>query len=352
MHSLIQDLRYALRQIARAPGFAAVAIATLAIGIGANTTLFSLANALFLRPLPGVRDDGHLVWITPMDERRRRPTQMPYLDVLDYRAASEAFAQVAAFGNADFSISGGDAPVVVISDRMWRERFAADSQIVGRRVVIDGLTFTVIGVASPRFAGAEIADRERDVWVPLAMQPRVLSDLPLDSRDSWWLSAIGQLRPGVTIEHANAVARTVASRIAAEDPGHVQSTVTISAVHGGVQPKDAVEAAPIGFLAAAATSLILLVCCANVANMMLARALSRRHEISVRLSLGATRARLVRQLLTEAIVLAGAASLLGLVLSLWVSEAITRAILPTADISLDAHTLAFTTIAAAVTGLV
>src|SRR5215831_20947719 len=114
MHSLIQDLRYALRQIARAPGFAAVAIATLAIGIGANTTLFSLANALFLRPLPGVRDDGRLVWITPMDERRRRPTQMPYLDVLDYRSASEVFAQVAAFANSDFSLSGGDEPVRVI----------------------------------------------------------------------------------------------------------------------------------------------------------------------------------------------------------------------------------------------
>jgi predicted permease len=390
MNSIAQDLRYALRQLARAPGFAAVAIATLAVGVGANTALFSLANALFLRPLPGVRDDGRLVWITPVRMPSGRATQMPYPDVVDYRGATEAFAQVAAFANADFSLSGGDepvrvigqivsgnyfsvlgatmergraftpaeddakrpSPVVVISDRLWRERFGADGQIVGRRVVIDGLPFTVVGVASPRFAGAEIADREQDVWVPLAMQPRVMSDLPLDSRHAWWLTAFGQLQPDVTIEHARSVARTIASRIAAQDPGHERSSVTLSAVHGGIQPKDAAQIAPIGFLAAAATSLILLVCCANVANMLLARALGRRHEIAVRLSLGATRARLVRQLLTEAIVLAGAGSLLGLILSFWVSDSITRSILPTADVSVDAHTLLFTTAAAALTGLV
>jgi predicted permease len=389
MHSLVQDLRFALRQIARAPGFAAVAIATLAVGIGANAALFSLANAVFLRPLPGVRDDGRLVWITPVNGHGRL-TQMPYPDVIDFRAATEAFTQVAAFGNAEFSVSGGDepvrmigqvvsanyfsilgarmergraftaaeddaanpTPVVVISDRMWRERLGADEQVVGRRVVIDGFPFTVDGVASPRFAGAEIADRERDLWVPLAMQPRVMPDLPIASRNAWWLGAIGQLREGVTIAHANTVARTVAARIAAQDPGHEKVTVKVSALHGGIEPKDAVQAAPIGFLAAVATSLILLICCANAANMLLARALGRRHEIAVRLSLGATRSRLIRQLLTEAIVLAGAASLLGLILSFWMTDAITRAILPTADVSLDANTVLFATAAAVLTGLV
>ena len=390
MQSIVQDLRYAFRQIARAPGFSAVAIATLAIGIGANTTLFSLANAVFFRPLPGVRDNGRLVWITPVNERHGGPTQMPYPDLVDYRGASDAFAEVAAFANAEFSLSGGDepvrvigqivsgnyfsilgatmergraftaaeddvqnpSPVVVISDRMWRERFDADERIVGRRAVIDGLPFTVVGVASPGFAGAEIADRERDVWVPLAMQPRVMSDVPLASRDAWWLSTIGRMQPGVTIERAGVIARTIAARIAAQDPGHAGTSVRLSAVHGGIQPKDAAQAAPIGFLAAAATSLILLVCCANVANMLLARALGRRHEISVRLSLGATRGRLIRQLLTEAIVLAAAASLLGLIISFWFGDVITRAILPTADVSLDAHTILFTTAAAAVTGFV
>jgi predicted permease len=390
MHSLTQDLRFALRQIARAPAFAAVAIATLAVGIGANTALFSLANALFLRPLPGVHDDGRLVWITPVSTRTGRPMQMPYPDFADYRGASEAFAQAAAFANAEFSLSGGaeparvrgqivsgnyfsilgatmergrgfapaedDAsnpiPVVVISDQIWRDRFSADEKIVGRHVVIDGAPFTVVGVAPPRFAGAEIADRERDVWVPLAMQPRVAPDLALDSRDAWWLSAIGQLQRSVPLQRASSIARTIASRIAAADPGHAQTSVKLLALHGGVQPKDAEQVAPIGFLAAAATALILLVCCANVANMLLARALGRRHEIAVRLSLGATRGRLVRQLLTEAVVFAAAASLLGLVLSFWATDAITKAIVPTADVSVDSRTLLFTVAAAATTGLV
>lgn len=390
MNSFAQDIRYAFRQIARAPGFAAVAIMTLAVGIAANTALFAIANALFLRPLPGVRDDGRLVWVTPVSTKNGRPMQMPYPDFLDYRNAGEAFSQVAAFTSWEFSISGGDepvralgqivsgnyfsilgasmergrgflpseddaanpTPVVVVSDRLWRERFGADDQLVGRRVTIDGLPFTVVGVAPPRFAGAEIADRERDLWVPLAMQSRVAPDLPLTSRDAWWLSAIGQLRPGVSAERANSIARTVASRIASSDPGHANTSVSIVPMHGGMQPKDAVQVAPIGFLAAAAAVLILLVCCANAANMLLARALGRRHEIAVRLSLGATRGRLVRQLLTEAIALAGAASLIGLTLSFWISEWITRSLLPTADVTLDWRTLLFTVVFALLTGLV
>jgi len=391
MDILGHDLRYAVRQLARTPAFSIIAILTLAIGIGANTALFSLATAMFVRPLPGVRDDGRLVWIVPINERNRRPFQMSYPDFLEYRDSSSVFEQAVAFGNAEFSLSGGDVPVrvlgqivggnffsilgvrmtrgrgfvaeedaapgthpvVVISDHLWRDRFNADPGIIGRRIVLDGSPFTIVGVAPPRFAGGDLADRVRDVWVPFAMQPRVAPDLPLSDGNNWWLSAMGKLKPGVSLSQAQAAVGTIAARIAARDSaGHANVSAAVFAMHGGVEPKDARQIVPVGALAAVATGLILLICCANVSNMLLGRAVGRRREIAVRLSLGATRGRVVRQLLTESMLLAAAASACGMILAVWATDTLASALLPTADVSPERHTIAFAVAAAAVTGLV
>jgi predicted permease len=391
MDILAHDLRYAFRQLARTPAFTVTAILTLAIGIGANTALFALATAMFLRPLPGVHDDGRLVWIAPIEMHNRRPSQMSYPDFLEYRDSSTVFEQAVAFANAEFSLSGGDVPVrvlgqivggnffsmlgvrmargrgfvveedgapgahpvAVISDHLWRDRFNADPGIIGRRIVLDGAPFTIVGVAPPRFAGGDLGDRLRDVWVPLAMQALITPDVQLSNRNAWWLTAMGKLKPGVSLSQAQAAVGTIASRIAARDSaGHANVSAAVFPMHGGIEPRDAQQIAPVGALAAVATGLILLICCANVSNMLLGRAVGRRREIAVRLSLGATRGRVVRQLLTESVLLAAAASACGMILAAWATDTLTSAILPTADTSPERHTIVFAIAAAAVTGLV
>jgi predicted permease len=184
------------------------------------------------------------------------------------------------------------------------------------------------------------------------MQPRVMPDLALDDRNAWWLAAVGKLKPGVSRGQAQTAVATVSARLAADDSArHANIAVTLVPMRGGIQPKDARQVAPVGFLAAGATGLILLICCANVGNMPLSRAVRRRHEIAVRLSMGATRSRVVRQLLTESVLLAAAASVVGLVLALWATEALAADLLPTANVSPDWHTIAFAAFAALVTGL-
>jgi len=390
MDTFAQDVRYSLRQLGRTPAFSAIAVLTLAIGIGANTALFTFASAMFVRPLPGVRDDGRLVWIAPIDAHSRRPFQMSYPDFLDYRDSSTVFDQMAAFANAEFSLSGGDVPVrvlgqivsgdffsllgvrmargrafvaeedaapgtrpvAVISDHLWRDRFGADAGIIGRKIVLDGSPFTIVGVAPPRFAGGDLADRVRDVWVPLAMQPRVMPDLPLADRGTWWLAAMGKLKPGVSIARAQAAVATIAARIAARDSAnHANVSAAVFAVRGGIEPKDAQQIAPVAVLASVATGLILLICCANVSNMLLGRAVGRRREIAVRLSLRATRGRVVRQLLTESVLLAVAASTCGMILAAWATDTLAAALLPTVDTSTERHTILFAIVAATVTGL-
>jgi predicted permease len=186
----------------------------------------------------------------------------------------------------------------------------------------------------------------------MGTQPIVAPDLPIKSRDAWWLQAVGQLSPGTSVTQASAAMSTIARRIAAADTGgHRGVIASVAAMRGGLPPKDTAEAAPIGLLASAATGLILLICCANVSNMLLSRAVRRRHEITVRLSVGATRSRVVRQLLTESIVLAACASGAGLVAALWATDALTRALIPTADVSLEWHTVAFAVLIAVVTAI-
>ncbi len=391
MEHLLQDLRYGVRQLARAPLFSSLAIATLAVGIGLNTTLFALINSVVLRPMPGVQADQRLVWIASTSVSSGFAMPLSYPDFSDYRDSSGVFSEAAAAGNAEFALGGEGEPVrvrgeivsgnyfsllgvrmaagrgfvadedrvgnpmqvAVIGHRLWQERFSGLASAVGRSLAIDGASFVVVGVAPEGFNGLTHGPR-RDIWLPMASQPRAQPQFPsmLAERGSIWLSAIGKLRPGVTVQQATARLAVVAKRIAAADttkaPGYSAAAVSM---RGGMSPHDMNDVAPVTLLASGATLLIFLICCANVSNMLLARAVARRREIGVRLSLGAGRGRLLRQLLTESLMLATIAGAVGVLLALWASGILTSIIPASLDASLERNTIVFSVVAAVVTGI-
>jgi putative ABC transport system permease protein len=389
MDTIIQDLRYAARQLARTPAFTVIAALTLAIGIGGNTALYTLIDAIFARPLPEVHGKD-LVWIAPYSVRSGHAVSLSYPDFADYRD-SKVFSQAAAFARTDFSIAVAETPervtgalvsgnyfsmlgvrmskgrgftrdedatpnahpVVVISHQLWQQRLAGDDAVVGQTMVINGTKFTIVGIAPDRFNGVEHEERIA-LWVPMAMQARAIPRFPnmLMERNSWWLRAIGQLAPGTSTEQARAATATIAARLATADSvNHGGISATVEPVQGGVSPNTGRDVYPVAILAGAATGLILLICCANVSNMLLARAVGRRREIAVRLSLGAGRRRIVRQLLTEAMVLSALAAVGGLLLSMWASDLITKFIPVPIDVAPNARTFGFAVAAAVATGV-
>jgi putative ABC transport system permease protein len=392
MDTLVQDLKYGLRALVRSRGLTLVAILTVALGLGANIALFTLFNAVLLRPAPGVTDAHRLVWLTPVS-RQGRSLQLSYPAYLDYRDSSEVFDDLAAYASVPLSISGAAEPeridgqivsgnffellgvrpalgrtfaahedgrgstdaVVVIGYAFWQRTFAGDPGVVGRSIAINGHSFTIIGVAPRGFNGPEVGE-PREAWVTLATQRQAapLLDDALGRRGTWWLRAFGRLAPNVNRDRAEAALQVIAMRQAADDPEQLDNvTVKLSPMTGSLSPAGSGDVLSIGILAAAVTVAILLIACANVANLLLARAVARRREMGVRLALGAARSRLVRQLLTESILLAVIASTIGVLLSSWLVDGIMRfADIPhTIDVALDGTVLAFAVAAAMVTGI-
>ncbi|HEX5439011.1 MAG TPA: ABC transporter permease [Gemmatimonadaceae bacterium] len=395
LESIARDVRLAARALRRTPLFTTVAILTLALGLGANTAIFSVIDAALLRPLPGVRNPGQLVAF-----ERVQPTDVfdnfGYPDYRDFRDRTHTLSAVAAYSSSTLNFGTGTAerirgtlvtgnyfgtlgvhaalgrviqpaddgapgaaPVAVLSDDFWRHAFGGDRRIIGGTILLDGYPYTVIGIAPRGFRGTTTG-LATQVWVPMSMEPLAMPSMSrgaLDERAWGWIVIFGRLKPRVSMMRAEADMRGVARQLELAYP-QTNKGRTVALVRGlGMFPDDRAEIQGMLTLLLGAVSLLLLIACTNVAGLLLVRASVRQREMAARLALGAGRLRLVRQLLTEGALLASMAGALGLAMAFMVARFAT-AVLPTSpvlqqiDVSLDGRVLAFTLAATVLTGVV
>ena len=379
MDLLTKDLRFALRVIRNSPGFTAVAILTLALGIGANTAIFSFVNAVLLKPLPFPHAERILnVWEKPPEGDRNG---ISTLNFLDWKSQNTVFTAMAAQAWGSVTLTGADVPVelrngrvsapyfdifgakpmlgrtfapdedqpgkqyeVVLSHRLWESRFGADPSLIGRSIRLNGSSYTVIGVMPPG-----VFDREwQDLWTPLAFEPKDMT------RDYHWMISWAQLKPGLSLEQAREQMKAIAARIEHDYP---QSNKGWSATVDRYQ--DQVVGAGLKrslLVLLAAVGAVLLIGCVNLANLLLVRGAGREREVAIRSALGAGRARLVRQFLTESVLLAGLGGATGVAvgwglmrgLKVWIPVSLLPA---EADVQLDGHVLLFTAAIVIATGI-
>jgi predicted permease len=383
---MLHDLRLAVRRLARAPGFAAAAALTLALGIGANTTMFSLVSAVFLRPLPVAEPERLVRVFTTLRDERGTMNQgaLSYPEVPALAAQRRALAGVAAFGNARLAMGEGEAartvqtalvtgayfdvlgvraaigraigaadvgapgaaPVVVLAHALWRDRMGGDSSIVGRAITLNGHPYTVVGVAPPTFRGTEI-ENVPELWVPVtqARALGVVGERGLE-RGARWLHGLARLPAGVDRAAASAaLARVAADWMAAWPETHRGWGLRL-APGGTLLAADPSEHGPVMLVFGALSALALLVLAvtaSNVANLQLARAATRRREVALRVALGAGRGRLVREVLGESVVLAAAAGVLAAGIGAVGASLLPRLGLPPMlDLTPDGRVLAYT----------
>ena len=360
--SLLRDLRYGVRTLAKHPGVTAIAILSIGLGIGANVTIFSMVSRFVLRPAP-VGDPASLLEISTTHKGDRCCNNFPYPLFEDVREQSRSFSGMAAYADLiPASINGNGepervwgqavtanffdvielpmvlgrgfvekesaAPVIVLGQNLWRERFNSDASIVGKPILLSGHTFTVVGIAPAAFHSVDQILDER-FWVPLGIAAELAPGTPpQNSREFHWLHVVGRLRPGATRSKVGAELETLATQYAKSYPATDKDNGFHVELAGTLPPS--FKNTVILFLSAllVIVLLVLSIAGANVANLLFAQAAARQREMAVRLALGATRARLRRQMLLESVLLALAGGLVGVVLSLWATRGLSAFRLP------------------------
>jgi predicted permease len=382
MTTLLQDIRFSIRMLLKNPGFAAIAILTLALGIGANTALFSVVNGVLLNPLAYPHSEQLVTVYGKTPGFARAP--ISYLNFLDWQRATRTFSSMALYRNEPYNLTGtgetelvggsmisadffptlgvapilgrnfrtdddraGAAPVVMLGGGLWKRKFGSSTDVIGKSIVLNGASYTIVGVAPPSF---NFYGSERDLYTPAGQwtDPSFL-----DRRIEVSAHAIGRLKPGVTLAQAKADMDGISENLAAAYP-EADKDIGLNLVSmkqdivGNVQPFLIVLLAAVGFL--------LLIACANVANLLLARSMGRSREFAIRAALGAKQSRVIRQLLTESVLLAGLGGALGLLLAFWGTKAVLATLpgaLPRAnEVSLDSHVLFFTMALSLLAGIV